>query len=833
MSAPEMRVSVEAEIADLLGRMTLEEKLSLLSGQDMRRTREIERLGIPSVWMVDGPHMVSPSGEMKRPATCFPTGVSQAGTWNVGLVREIGAAIAREARACGYHLHLGPAADVQRSPLNGRHSESFSEDPYLTARMAVAFVQGAQGEGIGSVVKHCCAYTQQAYQPEVNIEVDERTLREVYLPPFEAVVREVRPWGIMTSYNQVNGLPTSEYAHAIREILKGEWGFDGFVVCDWRATFSTRCAEAGLDLEMPGPGKFMTVASLKPLVEGGAIPVCLIDDKVRRLLRAILRSDAARPADQRPAGELDSPRHRELARRVAEEAIVLLKNDRGALPLDPSRVRRLAVIGPNAREMRLSGCGSAAGQPFYSVGPLEGLTARCGRDVEIVFAEGCTMRGAMSAIETAHLRPETGAAGSVGGLTGEYFANADFAGEPALRRVDATVDFAWGQESPGEGIPKSGYSVRWTGCLVAPEAGSYTLGLTWTSGGVRLWVDDQLVIAGLPGLGEEAYAIRYFPRDRIAEVQFASDRPRKLRLEFQYVPDGRAECRLQWRKASERDRLEEAVRAASGADAVIVCAGTSNLYEGGTRDRESLDLPAGQSDLIRAVSAANPRTVVVLINGSPVAMDGWHDQVAAIIEAWFPGQEGGNALARLLWGDANFSGRLPVTLARRLEDNPSFGSFPGDGKTTNLQEGVFVGYRHYDSEGIEPLYPFGFGLAYTRFEYRNLRIEPSQVALGGETCVSVEVANVGSRAGQEVVQLYVGDVECQVPRPPRELKAFQKVEIPPGQTVTVRFTLGREAFAFFDPHAGRWTLEAGEFEITVGPHSRSGLTGRLVARADG
>jgi len=431
----------------------------------------------------------------------------------------------------------------------------------------------------------------------------------------------------------------------------------------------------------------------------------------------------------------------------------------------------------------------------------------------------------MSAIETANLLPREGAPDGADGLSGEYFAGADFGGEPVLRRVDATVDFAWGQESPGEGVPKGSYSVRWTGWLTASEAGTYTLGLTWASGAVRLWVDGQLVIGGLPGPSEEAYAVRFFPRDRLAEVQFAPGRPREVRLEYQYIPSGRSECRLQWRKGSEKDRLAEAVRAASEADAAVVCVGTSNLYEGGTRDRESLDLPAGQAELIRAVAAANRRTVVVLINGSPVTMEGWHDHVPAIVEAWFPGQEGGNALARLLWGDADFSGRLPVTLPRRLEDNPSFGSFPGDGKTTKLAEGVFVGYRHYDAKGIEPRYPFGYGLSYARFEYRNLRLAAE--GDGGATA-SVDVANVGSRAGKEVVQLYVGDVASRVPRPRRELKAFRKVEISAGQTVTVEFKLGRRDFAFFDPGAGKWTVEGGEFEITAGPHSRSGLTGRLI-----
>jgi len=821
---------LEHRIAELVGRMTLDEKLSLISGEDMRRTRAVERLGIPSMWMVDGPHAVSPSGEMKRPATCFPTGVSQAGTWNVALVEQVGGAIAREARACGYHAHLGPAADVQRSPLNGRHSESFSEDPHLTARMAVAFVRGVQGEGFGSVVKHCCAYTQQAYQPAVSIELDERTLREVYLAPFDALVREAPPWGIMTSYNRVNGQPTSEYAHAIREILKHEWGFEGFVVCDWRATFSTRCAQAGLDLEMPGPGKFMTAEKLKPLIESGEIAESVIDDKVRRLLRAILRSDAALPADGRPAGELDSPRHRELAREVAEEAMVLLKNDGDVLPLDLSRMRKLAVIGPNARAMRLSGCGSAAATAFYSVGPLEGLESRCGGEVEIVFAEGCTMRGAMPAVEPQHLAPPDGGGH---GLMGEYFNTPDFSGAAALRRVDEKVDFEWSEGPPGEGVNREGFSVRWTGTLAAPQAGPSTLGLAWRGGGARLYLDGEPIIDGRPRPGEEPFAVRQFPRDRNVEVQLDPGRPREIRLEYYCLEGGRPEVRLQWRAGTERARLDEAAAAATGADAAVVFVGTSNLYEGGTRDRESLDLLAGQAELIRAVARANPRTAVVLINGSPLAMDEWRGEVPAIVEAWFPGQEGGNALARLLCGDVDFSGRLPVTLPRRLEDNPSYGNFPGDGKTVKLAEGVFVGHRHYDERGIEPLYPFGFGLSYTTFEYGNLRIAPARAGQGLGAEVAVDVTNTGSRPGKEVVQLYVGDVECSVPRPPRELKAFEKVELAPGQTQTVRFALGRDAFAFYDPRQGRWVVEAGEFEITVGPNSRKGLTGRLAMESDG
>ena len=417
------------------------------------------------------------------------------------------------------------------------------------------------------------------------------------------------------------------------------------------------------------------------------------------------------------------------------------------------------------------------------------------------------------------------------GLAGEYFTNLDLSGAPVLHRVDRSVDFAWGGAAPGEGVPKDGFSVRWRGWLTAPAAGSYALGLAWQGGGARLYVDGDLLLDGWPGPGEERFAIRHFPRHRAVDVDFQQGRPRELRLEYQCVQGGKAEVHLQWRPGGEKDRLAEAIRAAASADAAVVCVGTSNLYEGGTRDREDLLLPAGQAELIRAVARANPRTAVVLINGSPLAMDEWRDEAAAIVEAWFPGQEGGNALAKLLWGEEDFSGRLPVTLPRRLEDNPSYGSFPGDGTTVRLLEDVFVGYRHYDERGIEPLYPFGFGLSYTTFEYRNLRVARKGPGAAGEVEVLVDVVNTGPRAGKEVVQLYVGDAECSVPRPPRELKAFQKVRLEPGETRTVRFALGRDAFAFFHPGQGRWVVEAGEFEITVGPHSRGGLRGRLVQDA--
>ncbi len=816
-------LDVETRARDLLSRMTLDEKAAMLTGRDFWHLEPIERLGVPALRCADGGHGVTVVGDVIGPATCFPTGIGQAATWNVELIERAAAAMAREARARQNAIHLAPMINLHRTPLGGRNYETYSEDPWLVGRMAAAFIKGGQSQRVGSCLKATAANNQQKAQHKTSAEVDERTLREIYLLGFEMAVRDAKPWSMMTSYNLLNGTYTSEHEHLLREIVKGDWGFEGFIVSDWRATVSMKSFHAGLDLEMPGPGKVMTRQAVLAGIEAGELSEAELDDKVRRILRAIVLSGLIDVPQPELPSELDSPRHRALAREVAEESVVLLKNDGDLLPIDSSRIKRLAIIGPNARVARIGGGGSASVTPFYTVSPYEGLKHHLPEHVQIVYEEGCSLLGGLEAVTSEHLRNARGAPG----LDATYIPSHEMDAEPGLERGDAEIDFAWGWNAPGENMPKNGWAARWTGHLEVPEAGVYKLGVSYQDGACRLYVDDELVIDAWQVNEEQDFEIRYRAQSRSVERRLEAGRV-PIRVEYRKIGN-KAAMRLEWQTPFGGDTIARAVAAATNADAALLFVGLSNTFEGGTQDRESFELPAAQNELINAVASANANTAVVLFNGTPIGMEPWLANVPALIEAFYPGQEGGHALARVLLDEVNPSGRLPDTLPRRLEDNPTHDPrrYPGvDGKA-HYEEGVFVGYRHYDRHNIEPAFPFGYGLSYTRFAYENLRLSSATMSAGQTLDVHVDVTNAGDRAGREVVQLYVGDEEASVERPVRELKGFEKIALEPGQTRTVTLSLAERDLAFYDVDKPGWRVEPGWFTVQVGPHSRQGLTGRF------
>lgn len=818
------RADLEARARHLLTQLTLAEKISLLAGGDFWHTRPIERLDIPPIRMTDGPHGVTVLGDQSGPATCFPTGVGLAATWNTDLLHRVGATLAREARAKNSHVLLGPSVDLHRAPLNGRNYESYSEDPYLSGKLAAAYVAGVQSEQIGACIKHCTANNQQTAQTQTSSEVDERTLRELYLRPWEIALRESPPWLIMTSYNLLNGQYTSEHPHLLTDIIKEEWGYEGAIVSDWRGVHSTRAAAAGLDLEMPGPGKHLTCDALLPLVENGDLDESRIDDKAFRLLRLILKTGLCDDPADLPPGELDSPRHRALAREVAAESIVLLKNENRLLPLQEDAVQRIAVIGPNAGEARLGGGGSSSTTPFYAISPLAGLREKCDATVQIFHAEGCSFKGTLPVLPAGYLTAPDGASG----LLGDYFSSPDLSGPVTLSRVEERIDFSWGWASPGGDLPKEEFSARWTGRFSPPTDGDFELGLTCEDGSARLYLDDALLIDDWADI-DDSFESRYAARSNSATVDLQSDRTYALRVEFRKRAN-KASFRLEWKPPTAEDPIAHAARVAAHADVALVFAGLSNQYEGGNNDRLDIDLPGDQAALISAVAAANPNTVVILINGTPLRMAPWLESVPALLEAWYPGQEGGNAIADVLFGDANPSGKLPDTFPQRLEDNPTFGNFPGANGQVHYAEGIFVGYRHYDTREILPLFPFGYGLSYTTFEYDHLQVTPEQIGPTDPFQVSVQVRNTGDRAGKEVVQLYVGDLESSLERPVKELKAFAKIHLDSGETRTVCFDLGPDALSFYDPDQQQWIVEPGTFEIAVGGSSQSVLRQPLIVK---
>ncbi len=693
---------VEQRVQDLLSRMTLQEKVAMLSGADWMQSVPNERLGIPSIKMADGPigirSWAGPSSETNAEVakktvttTAFPAGIAMAASWDTDLLQSEGEAIGQEVKAVGRDMILGPTVNINRTPLWGRNFEGYGEDPYLTSRLAVAYIKGVQSEGVIATVKHFAANNQEFERHRINAVVDERTLQEIYFPAFKAAVQEAGVWSVMSAYNKLNGVYCAEDALLLKDVLQKQWGFKGFVVSDWGSTYSTAgTVNAGMDLEMPGgepmkawmkrprtqesgnSGGWLVPEKVLPELSAGKISAATIDDNVGRILRVIFVSGQF-DKPHTATGEIDTPEQRAIARKAATESIVLLKNSGDLLPLDSSKVHTLVVIGPNAAVARTGGGGSSLVTPKYSIAPLQGIQDRAGQRIQVSYALGTAMEG----------------------------------------------------EDPSK-----------------------------------------------------------------------------------HAPEAREQLR------------NEAVNAAAKADAAVIVVGRYSKLESEGFDIKSLDLPAGQDDLIQAVAKANKHTVVVINAGGPVLMSKWIEQVPAIVDMWYGGQEGGNAIADVLFGDADPSGKLPVTFVKEWKDSPAYGHYPGENLQVDYAEGIYVGYRYFDKQKIEPLFPFGYGLSYTKFDYGDLKISPNEVSPGKPVEVSLRVRNSGTRPGAEVVELYVHDGHSSVDRPIEELKGFHRIELAPGEAKEVRFTLDRSAMAFYSTAKKDWVTEPGQFDVLVGASSR-------------
>ena len=657
---------MNADIPSIVASMTLAEKAAMVRGRDLWNTEAVKRLGVPSIRMTDGPHGVrlqaADAGiddlHNTERATCFPAQCAVASSWDTELVREMGEAIAEECQALGVHIILGPGANIKRTPLCGRNFEYYSEDPVLTGELGAAFVQGVQGRGVGTSVKHFACNNQEHERMSISVEIDERTLRETYLAGFERIVKESQPWTVMASYNKVNGTFVCESHYLLAEILKEEWNFQGLVVSDWSAVNSrNRALVAGLDLEMPG-FEGLNDDKIVQAVRSGQLDERVLDEAVRRILRIVFM--AVEGEEERATFDPDA--HHALARRMAGESVVLLKNKDGMLPLD-RKLGSLAVIGRFARSPRYQGDGSS--------------------------------------------------------------------------RINPTrLDTAYAE------------------------------------------------ISKLLGDGAQlAYADGYSEKDELDE-----------------------------------ELVLEAVQVAKEADVAVVFAGLPASYESEGFDRSHLDMPPSHNELIEAVCRAQPNTVVVLSNGSAVTMP-WLDSPKALLEGWVTGQASGGAIADVLFGLVNPSGKLPETFPVRLEDTPAYINFPGEEERVRYGEGLFVGYKYYEKKRVRPLFPFGFGLSYTNFEYSDLRLSHSTITDRETLNLSVKVKNTGDMAGKEVIQLYVRDPESRLVRPEKELKAFAKVALEPGEERDVCFQLSGRDFAYYDSVRKTWHVESGDFEILIGSSS--------------
>ena len=791
-------MSAVKRVDKLVSELTLEEKVSLCHGIDFMSTTPVERLGIPRMWMSDGPAGARGRGWGGPTSTWFPCGTALGATWDTELVREVGAAIGDNLIAKGAIVLLGPTMNIHRSPLAGRNFECYSEDPFLTSRMAVAYIEGLQSRGVGACAKHFVCNDSEFERMTISSEVGDRALREIYLPPFEASVREAGSWWVMGAYNALNGVMCCENAELLQTILRDEWGFDGVVVSDWWALKSTvGAANGGCDLEMPGPGRFFRDALLDA-VRSGDVDEATIDAKVRRLLTTMERADILDRSEEPIEQALDRPEDRELVRRAGAESIVLLRNEDNVLPLDG--VETLAVIGPLADVAAPGGGGSATMTPHYEVTPLDAI-----REVVpgAVFARGCT----------AYRQTPELPARLVRDATIEFFDDLDLQGDVMHSAALERFDVRWVNDAPVEGR----FSARVTGTFTPDTDGAWTLSLL-AAGRARLFLDDELVVDNWtsPEPGEGMFGLA--SAEQRAIVDLASGRDYALRLEYR----SRAPMAAGFHVGAlppGADDLARAVDLARQADAAVVVCGTGPDWETEGRDRESMDLPGPQDDLIRAIAAANPRTVVVLVTGAPVTMP-WADDVPAILSAFFGGQEAGHAIADVLFGRTNPCGKLPTTYPVRYEDNPAFVNYPGEGGRVHYGEGIFVGYRYYDAKDVAPRFPFGHGLSYTTFEYGDLTVDRDAIQAGDDVVASIDVTNSGGLAGKEVVQLYVRNEHSSFARPRKELKAFRKVALEPGETTTVGFTLDERALSFWNPATHEWTAEPGDFELLCGSSSR-------------
>jgi beta-glucosidase len=831
-------LSIEKRVDDLVSRMTLEEKVS----QMMNAAAPIERLGIPAYdWWNEALHGVARAGY----ATVFPQAIGLAATWNDELMRSVADVASTEARAKHHEFarqgdrgrykgltFWSPNINIFRDPRWGRGQETFGEDPYLTSRLGVAFVRGLQGDDprylkVVSTPKHYAVHSgPEPERHSFDAASDERDLRETYLPAFRATIVEGKATGVMCAYNRTNGEPCCANKRLLIDILRKEWKFDGHVVSDCGAIddiykfhkYSKTEAEAsavsvksGTDLTCGREYR-----SLIQAVKNNLITEAEITAAVKRLMTIRFRLGMFDPPEmvsyaRIPISMNTAPAHRQLSLRAARESIVLLKNENNTLPLKKD-IRTIAVIGPNADAPEVL-LGNYNGQPTRSVTPLEGIRKKVSPSTKVLYSLGATLTGSAGATVPAQLTP--------GGFRGEYFNNKELKGDPVVVRTDEQINFDWSRGRPAPEMPEDGFSVRWTGKFTPPESGMYQLG-AMADDGVRFYLDGQLLVDAWEG--NQASQIRTVMK----EVTLEAGRSYDVRIEY-YEDIRNAIAKFFWSFPRFTERITaEAVNAARQADAVVLALGISPSLEGeemqvnvaGFRggDRTNIDLPKAQEDLLRAVADTGKPVVVVLMNGSALAVNWAAENAAAIVEAWYPGEEGGTALADVLFGDYNPGGRLPVTFYKSVDQLPPFEDYRMEGRT----------YRYFKGE---PLYPFGHGLSYTRFSYSNLRLSASRVKAGQSIRVNVDVQNAGDRAGDEVVQLYVTDLKASVRVPIRSLSGVRRIFLKAGEKQTVSFTLTPEQMAIIDDR-GRRLIEPGEFSVSVGG-KQPGQTGRADAGTTG
>ncbi|HWG62714.1 MAG TPA: glycoside hydrolase family 3 C-terminal domain-containing protein [Streptosporangiaceae bacterium] len=785
---------IPQRVSQVMAQMTLDQKISMVhgtSGPYVGNIAAIPSLCIPALKLEDGPAGVA---DGMNGVTQLPAPVSAAASWDPSVTQQYGSVVGAEEWGKGANVNLGPTVNIVRDPRWGRAFESYSEDPYLAGQLGVGYIQGVQSQGVLAQVKHWAVYNQETNRntPSDNAIISARTMHEIYMPQFQAAVQQGGASSVMCSYSTINGTYACENPY-INNVLKQQWGFPGFITSDWGATHSTvASANAGLDMQMPDDSYFG--APLKQAIQNGQVPTSRLDDMVSRILTEMFRFRLfERTQTGTPSSVVTSPAHIATARSIAEQGTVLLQNNGGALPLDTSKVHSIAVIGADAgQNAQTAGGGSASVNPSNVITPLQGITSRAGSGINVSYARGPAPDGSL---------PTVPASAFDSPLSAQFYNNMTLSGSPVATRTDPNVDFNWNGQSPQSGVNPTQWSATWSGTITPQTTGTYTFSLT-SDDGSRLFVNGQQIIDNW--------------RDQAANtetgtVSLTAGQQATIKVEY-YQDGGGSSLNLGWEPPGQ-DPISQAVATAKAADVAVVFA--SNFESEGS-DLNSIDLPGQQNQLISAVAQANPNTIVVLNTGSAVTMP-WLSQVKGVLEGWYPGEQDGNAIASVLFGDVNPSGHLPITFPQSLSQVPASttAQWPGTNGQVQYSEGLDVGYRWYADKGITPLFPFGYGLSYTSFAFHNLSVSPSSTTSRGTVTASADVTNTGSRAGADVAQLYVGDPRA-AGEPPQQLKGFQKVTLAPGETKRLSFRLDPSAFAHWDDTTSAWAVSDGSYKIMVG-----------------
>jgi beta-glucosidase len=797
-------------IDEIVHKMTLAEKLDYVGGMEMT-IRAVPSVNVRALQMSDGP--VGVRLDSGFPSTTYSAGIGLAASWDRELAQRVGAGIGRDARARGINFMLGPGVNIYRSPRNGRNFEYFGEDPFLTSNIAVGYITGMQEQGVSSTIKHYIGNNSEFLRHDSDSIIDARTMREIYLPSFEAAVKKAHVGAVMDSYNLVNGAHATQNVPLNIDIMRKEFGFEGTIMSDWDATYDgVAAANGGLDLEMPH-GANMNRKNLEPAIKAGKVSEATIDDKVRHILSTAMMFGWLDRDQTDPSISYVDRGNWETALDSARESAVLLKNEGDLLPLNKAGIKSILIVGPDAYPGVPVGGGSAGVVPFHTISPLEGLTDAFGTTATVWYDRGVPKIDELAKATEFTTEPKNGKPG----MTLETFHNHELSGPPATTSVASHINASginWElMDSDPELVatlfpPGKKVSRRYTGYYTAPLTGRYILALEASGEGSnnRVVVDGKQVI-------DDWELVRAFEPHVTLDL---SAGPHKVVVEERqdFAVGGKLRVAI---VPEEKIVNERAKELAAKADVVVVAAGFDKDSESEGGDR-TFDLPYGQDALIRAMATANKKVIVAVTSGGNVDSNAWLDRVPVLLESWYGGQDGGRALAEILLGEVNPSGHLPATFERHAEDNPTFANYYPEAGTKRVvyKEGIFVGYRGYQHNHVKPLFPFGYGLSYTTFKFANLAVSPESAGANPQITVTFDVTNTGSRKGAEVAQVYLSDDHAKTERPERELKGFDRVSLESGETKHVSVTLDARAFAYWSTSTSKWTIDPGKFMVHVG-----------------